>query len=469
MKRNAKIISLLLVVIMIFSLFTACAKIDQALLSVMREEKRTPKILEMLDKTVNKADSYTLTSTGVVSTTVLGVDVTLKTTIDEAISGKNSDNPIKSATIKNEYKYSDESLNFSVERYDGYQGGYLYYGVTHDEYTSKLKSVASVEEFRAHDSEMSTITSLVGIPSENATSEKAEDGSWIVYVKGLGADRYKNIAGDIASVIPGYRIKSMDMTIRIKSDFSEWENEMSFNFEPIEDYDFSYYGFYVPVAVYTTKISAIGSSSASQVDIGSYTECADVDMITSFLSDLTKLFEKDNGKVSVGINHNIRYRGTDYKITEYDVVEYGVTNNAFYYNINAKVNGESLRISYSDGVRTQQDGTKLNSDDIAERAFLSGLVTGNVYNVLAVKDVRRDENSSNTYIIDMYMTEDVLAAFDINDVKMSQGSISFIVSYVDGEISTVKAEIRASASGVVGGAYYNIDIITMVLEKGTSV
>ena len=192
-------------------------------------------------------------------------------------------------------------------------------------------------------------------------------------------------------------------------------------------------------------------------------------MITSFLSDLTKLFEKDNGKVSVGINHNIRYRGTDYKITEYDVVEYGVTNNAFYYNINAKVNGESLRISYSDGVRTQQDGTKLNSDDIAERAFLSGLVTGNVYNVLAVKDVRRDENSSNTYIIDMYMTEDVLAAFDINDVKMSQGSISFIVSYVDGEISTVKAEIRASASGVVGGAYYNIDIITMVLEKGTSV
>ena len=172
MKRIAKITSFALVVIMIFTLFTGCAKIDQLSLSVLKEEKRTPKILELLDKTVKKADSYTLTSTGVVSTSILGVGLTMKTTIDEVIEGKNSDNPIKTATINNEYKYSEESLDFSIERLDGYRDGYLYYGVTHEEYESKLKSAATLEEFKAHDREMSTITSLVGIPTENATSEE---------------------------------------------------------------------------------------------------------------------------------------------------------------------------------------------------------------------------------------------------------------------------------------------------------
>lgn len=467
MKRIAKITSFALVVIMIFTLFTGCAKIDQLSLSVLKEEKRTPKILEILDKTVKKADSYTLTSTGVVSTSILGVGLTMKTTIDEVIEGKNSDNPIKTATINNEYKYSEESLDFSIERLDGYRDGYLYYGVTHEEYESKLKSAATLEEFEAHNREMSTITSLVGIPTENATSEKADDGSWIVYIKDVDGELYKNISGDLGAIIPGYRIKSLDMTVKVKSDFSEWENEMSFNFEPIEDYDFTAYGFYVPVAVYTAKISAINSSVAEQVDLSKYTECADIDIITTFLTDLTKLLERESGKISVGINHNINLGGKKYEISEYDEIEYGTTDDKFHYNINIKADGKNYTMKYSNGNRIDIYNKTINSDDITEKAFVSGLITGNLYEFLAVKDVRMHEDTPNTYVIEMYMTDEILSLLTVMDVEMTQGTLRFEISYVNGEIGVVKCFVDSSAPGVSGGASYDIEIITIVLEGGS--
>ena len=464
MKITTKIISLALLLIMIFSLLTSCQTIKYGLLSLYKDEKRIPKIIDYINDAVDGANSYTLTSTGEISTSIMGVGLVIKTEISETMENRLGDAPTKKGVVKHNYEYSDSSLNFTIERYEGYQDGMLYYGVINKGKETKIKSETSVENFKQYDLEMSTLSLVCGFPTENASSEKADDGSWVITINDLSPDYFKSMTNDISGAVPGYSIDSIDATIKVNSDFTEWESELNYNFSALEGYVFSE-GFYVPVATYTTKISNIDSTTVEKIDLEEYKEAADITIINGIVTDIARMLDKEYGKFTVSAKYVVNYRGSTYNASETDTVEYGVVDDKFYYNIAAKVGTETYHIEYADGVRTT-DGIELKTSDTAEKTYLMSLVTGHAYNVLLVKDVRVDATKPDTYFIDLHLTDELLETLVIDGRKMTQGTMTMTVSYVNDEISVIKVYLKASASGVAGGATYEISITTMVIEFG---
>ena len=258
------------------------------------------------------------------------------------------------------------------------------------------------------------------------------------------------------------------MVITVNSDLTEWESELNYNFKPFEDYDFTANGFYVPVATFTNKISAIDSTTAESINLDDYTESADLTVINNIDRDINEIFDMEEGRLSIGIVHKIKYLGKQYEVSEYDNVDYGNKDGKFYYNISGTSMGEKIDVSYADGKRIQNNDTSKSNDSV-EKAFLYSLVTGNVYNVLAIKNVRVDENIPDTYIIDMFLSEEMLQSMTIDKYEHNQYTVSFTVTYKNGKISNIQASIKSWAQGVVGGSTYDISVKTLILDPAVSV
>lgn len=468
MKRIVKIVSLLLLVVMVLTMFASCQQIQYRTLFLVKEENRPAKILNIINARMNKADSYTIAGTGYVSSHISGIDVMTKMTVNEVMVDKSGDNLMKQASILYEYEYSDSSLNQSIQLKEGYQNGQMYYNVSHDDYESKLKSSITKEAFLEHDADMTVATLTSGFDGVNATAKKDENGSWVVTISGIDPLAIKNLNLNISSITPGYYIDSLDMVITVNSDLTEWESELNYNFKPFEDYDFTANGFYVPVATFTNKISAIDSTTAESINLDDYTESADLTVINKLDRDINEIFDMEEGRLSIGIVHKIKYLGKQYEVSEYDNVDYGNKDGKFYYNISGTSMGEKIDVSYADGKRIQNNDTSKSNDSV-EKAFLYSLVTGNAYNVLAIKNVRVDENVPDTYIIDMFLSEEMLQSMTIDKYEHNQYTVSFTVTYKNGKISNIQASIKSWAQGVVGGSTYDISVKTLILDPAVSV
>lgn len=443
MKTTAKLLIVILILGMMLPTLAACR--DVMPLWLLDEQTRAVVILNRIDEIMLSSSSFTSVSETKVSGMSTFSPLLYTATTKEQVMNRNTKKLTYTSEMTNEFDYQLDEYDNTVTSIEGFTDEYAFRSVDTGAFKSMFKSPLTPFDISRYNENSSDRTS---IPRFMLSSEKGDDGSWVVTISELDDEVVRSLSMDVSSIIPGYYITSCTIVLTVNKDFTSWTNEIFYTFEQIEGYEFPDGFFYRPVISTKNTFSDFNSTVVEEVDLTDYTLIDNVGIIDRISEDLLNKALKSYGKFYTNATHTLVYGSKSGKVEEKFDVEYGVKDGGFYHACYHYMGKEYLPISYSEGVR-RDNGVKSSSSDDYERMFLYHVMTYEAYNPLLVKSVKvsQGKNGSTVYSFEIHVTAAMAAQYSVDAKPYTNGVITIAVTYTSGEISAVKANIRTWLNG----------------------
>lgn len=430
---------------------TACKKEQEEL---PYEPESASALWAKVDETMNALNSFEMTGDIHVMLYSMGYKFAMDGTTSSVYTADSVYNEIE---MEGGFAEISESQTSNV--IEAYHDGKMYLATSNGTYTQRFCSSMTLEEYE----DFQTNDLVVSIDIEDCTSaefSKEEEGTWILEFSGYTK---KTIDQMLESMNPmkellGDSIEDMKVSLSADAQFRVKEMTVALVFTGSEDMGEESQEFTI-----TYRYSGFDETQfdASRLNAGEFTEIPDVRILERLTDALRKRQESIADEFTLDLSTTYEYQGRTDTVWEKDVVSYGKKNGAYYYSIDAVMEGDALIIKYQNGTQTVEMGgqtqTAVQSEEEAE-TFINGLINSARYNSIAITGVEKEGEGVYTLISDNLDLSEYAPAVEGNGIELTSANQQITVTFSEEKLMQINSKI--TLNGVYAG-----ESMTMVIDS----
>lgn len=339
-------------------------------------------VFKKVNTAMSKLDSYKSETTVTVSVNMSGQAV--------AISGNVSQVMYKTRS-KDCYVYSEQNTRTTaagnvtaatrIMAYnDGYAFSYSSTGASVQSLCSPLSRKDFLEYYQYNASGFDTRDIY---DCESRTLTQNENGAWEIRFSGYSDEAINAYLATLGFDVDTLDNKAVDMEVTLKANSKFYATVMST--KVIFKNDDSTTSPKIESTVYYSAYDEVVPDT-SELNTAYYQKVEDIRLIDGLQYMISDLQSKKSGRFT----HKVTQTSGSSTYTEDNIVRFGTTAGDFYYEIDAKINGEKRTITYRDGKKTTEKSDKTDTVKQSEaeaRTFINGLINSASYNAMYVKDI----------------------------------------------------------------------------------
>lgn len=451
MKMIVFVICILCILLFVAATFTSCKE---------KGPETADELIERVEAAMDAAGSYkqkfemkleVLVSGTKMSLDADGTGITINTEDDYY-----SYNEMNMEMTVGDSKASEKSTSIEV-----YDGGRVYFLEDADKNVTKYASDATAEEYRAYLDAGGNIDDYI-YDCETKEFFQNEDGTWELV---LGDYTDKALDGmyekaGLALLFSADSIKDIKTEILVDEDFCVLEYELKFRFNKDEEGN-------KPQAVFKSEFSKHGEAEREEIDTDDYKNMKNLLGMKTLDRALDRLITRENAKANLKLEQTItdKYGNEAYNHYETDTITYGIRDGKFFFDMDAIINGEKLRIAYENGKQTTTAASTSETTDMDElvaKATIAKILDCTGYNIETVKSFVDKGDGVYEVKLDKKNAEEYKNAFGSN-TQLHAAVLNAIYTVKNGEIVSIEA--KGDVEGVSGYTGYSLDIsISLTLE-----
>ena len=426
-----KKILLSVVIVLSLSLLLASCEIVESFIP----PKDADTLYERINEKMESANSYKASISMDLETEINGGKMTGKFTGDLIVSGEVSGDYYFYESTHTKINMPDFDV-IETDSLTAYSNGKIYISNEDDDFTQRLCSPATGEEFEDYRSDEEDYGINDFDEATNKEFYKNEDSTWTL--------KYSDYdSADIREFSEKIHIKDIvdndvkDMNVIITADKSYYVTEVliEFVFEKGENDE------NLPKLSMAIKYSDFDAAECIAIDDTQFTAVDDVRILKTIDKTLEELEDDKDGSIRLDTLYEVKVKGTvTTSNKEIDVIKYGETDGKFFYDIDATINNTWADLSYSDGkltVRSASGTSNRSQSDNEARETISTLINGVNYSSMKVTDVKRQDDGAYELTLDIDKdTYTSMLGLEVVDI-----SHTIRIEYVDGEINRMESTI----------------------------
>lgn len=370
-------------------------------------------------------------------------------------------------TVKAEDADVDKTVHATEAYYDGK------HFITHaedDDEPHRIYGESTVEDFLEYMASMPTAS--LDLTESRSFEKKGKTLTFSEFPKTVISRLAKSFGADASTL--GAEINDLSVTVEYNAKYLVTAMEYKFSFGPNDSWKFP---------ELFVRVSYSDHNSAERVQestpLSEYTKLEHFDVIRNVGVELEKMKIATGERFHVNINQTVKIDNKHSSYSESEYVSYGEESGSgrFHYEIESKILGQDVEISYYGGKQTVESKDKKEEVDQTEeeaRAFIEGLITISSFNLRNVASIKQIESSADgEEFTDVYLVE--LGDFDYTSYQPLASKLglssyenlthTMTVQYVDGALryisSSIKFENRAESE-----VYFTLNVSQLFILSG---
>lgn len=370
------------------------------------EDERAFKLFDIVERQIDKADSYTMNMTTEATLPVAdGISVSAHGTAVSYIKGQtaqdlclyNEVNTTVTVTV------GDEVIETQATSVTGYQDGNYYRKKTEDGKTTAIFSPLTRTEYFDHLEYMSDSFELDFSSDACITSTcvQNDDGTWSATYTDFFAEALDKLTAgidDLAELLDGVKIKDAEVTLNVSEDFYADEMNVTFVFLSLN-------GAPPPTVTLNVEFSDYNETEAKSVDLAEYTELGDLRIIDK-LAKATEVFtDRSSATYETAVTQRIIFGGETVTSTALYHGSFSNTESGFAHEMVCEDEASSSVIKYANGnlvVTIDGESIKTESTDAVQKALINSIILEGAVTDDTVSELRKSTEDLNKYYLTDY-------------------------------------------------------------------
>lgn len=449
MKTKLRFISLLLSAVLLLSL-CACVKEPAKTGETETQTQETPfvpqdakALWEKINEVMDALSSYSSNMKTQITAYQSGLEFKLSGVAD-AVYVKSESDPFEWSSMTQTIDCESADIHQTMSQSTAYSQGKMYYAYQDDEHQQKFVSTLSYEDFCESEKD-ALIDDIDFLDAASVSFEKTSDG-WSMKCQKYTSQAVKKLvrALKLPEEMLGGDVLDVEVTITANEAFCANKLEMNFFFDVDENSTTK------PRLFVSSEYSKFNETSPcpEKINAAEYKEIPDVRLLGRISDSLDEAANAVSGKFHLNLTSTATMLSESSTSEEKDTITYGVENGAFYYDIQAVAQGQSVSMSYRNSVQTVtvagQSENNPSSDDLA-KAFVEQLLQQAMYDANAVTAV---ENTAEGQVLTL--THKDLTAFEpmitSDAIRLNTVTHSVTVKYDGERLTNMKGDILLNCS-----------------------
>ncbi len=432
-----------------FILLALCALLLLGLTACKKNQEEPPyepdsasALWVKVDETMNALETYEMTG----DVKVVFYSMGYKFTMDGTTSTIYTADSVYTKTVT-EVASADLSTSQTINSIEAYYDGKMYLASDDGTYTQKFCSPMTKEEY----ADFKTDDLVVSIDIEDCTGaefSKGEEGDWNLEFSGYTKKTVDQMLDsmDLTEEQLGASIADMKVSLTADAQFRVKEMTVAFDFVASEDM-----GEVLPEFAVTCRYSGFNETQfdSSKLNAEEFTEIPDVRLLKKVADALQKRQESTSDQFTLDISTTYDYQGQADTVLEKDVVSYGRKNGAYYYSIDAVMDGEALVIKYQNRTQTVEMGgqtqTAMQSEEEA-KGFIDSLIDSAGYVSNSVTGMEKVEEGVFLLKIDAFDTSAFNATLQAMEMELTGATQQITVKLSDDNLLEIRSKIVISGT-----------------------
>ncbi|MBE6904588.1 MAG: hypothetical protein E7480_08290 [Ruminococcaceae bacterium] len=436
MKKTTRIFSLLLGVLMIFSL-ASCGK---TVVEKPFEPEDAASLWNKIYETMNAVENYNLT----VKIEMTYYSLGKKFEVNEEIINfaSNAEEYIESKTVIKcqELSYEENIVNVSA-----YHDGKMYSSTKNSKYDQKFCSPMTFEEYREANYDETLDNKILG-DCTNSEFSKKEDGTWNIKFSGYTKKAITKLmkTTQISYEDLGADVLDMEVNIVADADFRIKTIKTDFSFDVDENTTT------LPRFSMIEEYSSFNEAKfdTQKLKAEEYTQVDDV-RVLSYVEDGIKVIQDAaTGKFTLDISNSTTILGQTETTTEKDIVSYGKKNGAYYYDVEAKTDEQTIYLKHESGNLTIEVGGEKQvqaQNEKDAKAQIDGFIDSAKYNSMAVTSIEKKSDGVYLLKIANFDVSLLQASYEGSGIELKSGTQEITVTMTDKSITKIESKIDIDA------------------------
>ena len=444
-----------------FMLLTMCTLLLLGLTACKEEQAEPPyepesasALWTKVDETMNALETYEMAGDAKVVFYSMGY----KFTINGATSTIYTVDSFYNETAT-EIVCAELSTSQTMNTIEAYHDGKMYLATSDGTHMQKFCSAITKEEY----AEFKTNDLVVSVDIEDCTGaefSKGEEGTWNLEFSGYTKKTIDQMlkSMDLTEEQLGNSIADMKVFMTADAVFRVKEITVAFVFTASDDMSET-----LPEYTITCRYSGFNETQfdVSELNAEEFTEIQDVRILEKVAEALKQRQDSVSDQFTLDLSTTYECQGQVNISLEKDVVSYGKKNGAYYYSIDAVIDGDALAIKYQNGTQTvEMDGqtqTAMQSEKEA-KTFIDGLINSASYNSITITGIKKQGEGVYTLVSDKLDLSEYTPDLEGNGLELTSANQQITVTFIEEKLMQIDSKIT------INGVYTG-ESMTMVINS----